>query len=71
MNMIYPKIVRAEAIGEHIIRVEFTNQEIKDYDISVLIEKPMFAPCFQQAYNNADTALYEAKQNGKNQVVSG
>lgn len=39
-----PKIVRAEAIGEYVIRVEFANQDIKDYDISALIEKPMFAP---------------------------
>ncbi len=48
--MSYPKIVRAEAIGEHIIRVEFTNQEIKDYDISALIEKPMFAPLQNLAF---------------------
>ncbi|NJL49914.1 MAG: DUF2442 domain-containing protein [Leptolyngbyaceae cyanobacterium SM2_5_2] len=48
--MSYPKIVRAEAIGEHIIRVEFTNREIKDYDISSLIEKPMFAPLQKPAF---------------------
>ena len=40
--MSYPKIVRAEAIGERVIRFEFANREIKDYDISYLIDKPMF-----------------------------
>jgi hypothetical protein len=48
--MSYPKIVRAEAIGEHIIRVEFTNRDIKDYDISSLIEKPAFAPLQKPAF---------------------
>lgn len=48
--MSYPKIVRAETIGERIIRVEFTNRDIKDYDISSLIESPMFAPLQQPAF---------------------
>ena len=48
--MSYPKIVRAEAIGDRTIRVEFTSQDIKDYDISSLIEKPMFSPLQKPAF---------------------
>ena len=48
--MQYPKICRAEVISDRILRVEFTNQAIKDYDISPLLEKPMFAPLRQPAF---------------------
>ena len=49
MAMEYPKIARAEAMGDRILRIEFTNQEIKDYDISPLLEKPMFSPLQEPA----------------------
>ena len=48
--MEYPKICRVEAISDRILRVTFTNQDIKDYDISPLLEKPMFAPLRQPAF---------------------
>ncbi|MBD1876446.1 DUF2442 domain-containing protein [Nodosilinea sp. FACHB-131] len=48
--MKYPKIGRVEAISDRILRVTFTNQDIKDYDISPLLEKPMFAPLRQPAF---------------------
>ncbi|MBE9156149.1 DUF2442 domain-containing protein [Nodosilinea sp. LEGE 06152] len=41
--MEYPKICQVEAISDRILRVTFTNQTIKDYDISPLLEKPIFA----------------------------
>ena len=49
MAMEYPKIARAEAMGDRILRIEFTNQEIKNYDISPLLEKPMFSPLQEPA----------------------
>jgi hypothetical protein len=49
--MVYPRIHRIETIGDRILRVEFTNQDIKDYDISPLLEKPMFAPLKQPAFS--------------------
>ncbi len=48
--MEYPKICRVEAITDRILRVTFTNQDIKDYDISPLLDKPVFAPLGQPAF---------------------
>lgn len=39
-----PKIVSAQAIDDHILSIEFSNHEVKRYDISKLFEKPMFKP---------------------------
>lgn len=39
-----PKIISAQAIDDRTLLVEFSNDEIKRYSISQLIEKPMFAP---------------------------
>jgi hypothetical protein len=64
MAMEYPKIARAEAISDRILRIEFTNQEIKNYDISPLLEKPMFSPLQEQPASKAsrlslgDTPLF-------------
>jgi hypothetical protein len=85
--MSYPKIVRAEAIGECIIRVEFTNQDIKDYDIRSLLEKPMFAPLQQPAFfknfqvepggyglvwnDDIDISEYELWTKGKTAQING
>ncbi|MCT7993580.1 DUF2442 domain-containing protein [Laspinema olomoucense] len=38
------RIVSAKAIGDRILLVKFTNQEVRKYDISPLLEKPMFVP---------------------------
>ncbi|MGG6242189.1 DUF2442 domain-containing protein [Nodosilinea sp. AN01ver1] len=48
--MDYPKICRAEAVSDCILRVTFTNQSIKDYDISPLLSKSIFAPLQQPAF---------------------
>lgn len=48
--MDYPKIRGAEAVSDRILRVTFSNQDIKDYDISRLLSKPMFAPLQQPAF---------------------
>jgi hypothetical protein len=41
--MQYPRICNAVAIDDHVLIVEFDNQEIKQYDASKLLDKPMFA----------------------------
>jgi hypothetical protein len=87
MKMSYPKIVRAEAIGDRIIRVEFTNQDLKDYDISTLIENPMFAPLQQPEFfrnfqvepggyglvwnDDIDISEYELWSKGKTAQING
>jgi hypothetical protein len=38
------RIVSAQAIDDRILLVKFTNQEVRKYDITHLLEKPMFAP---------------------------
>ncbi|MDY6781852.1 MAG: DUF2442 domain-containing protein [Cyanobacteriota bacterium] len=38
-----PRIVSAEAIGDRTLIIKFTNLEIRKYDISELLEIPMFA----------------------------
>jgi hypothetical protein len=37
-----PKIVSARAIDDRTLLVEFSNHEVKRYDISKLLDKPMF-----------------------------
>ena len=37
-----PRIVSAKAIGSTTLIVEFTSHEVKQYDISNLLTKPMF-----------------------------
>jgi hypothetical protein len=39
-----PKIVSAEAIDNSTLMVEFSNGDRKQYNISKLLEKPMFSP---------------------------
>ncbi|MBE9113637.1 DUF2442 domain-containing protein [Nodosilinea sp. LEGE 07298] len=48
--MKYPKICQAEAISDRILRVTFTDQTTKDYDISPLLSTSMFAPLQQPAF---------------------
>jgi Protein of unknown function (DUF2442) len=38
-----PRIVSAEAINDRTLIVKFTNNEIRKYDISRLLDNPMFA----------------------------
>jgi len=42
--MKYPPVKSAKAVSEHIIRVEFSNNEHRKYDITPLLEKTMFQP---------------------------
>ncbi len=39
-----PKIISAQAVDDRTLLVEFSNHEVKRYDISNLLDKPMFAP---------------------------
>jgi hypothetical protein len=47
--MKYPRIQEAKAIDDTTLVIEFTNQEVKKYDIRHLLETPMFAPLRQPA----------------------
>jgi len=48
--MKYPKIHQAKAIDATTLVIEFTNQEVKKYDIRHLLENPMFALLRQPAF---------------------
>ena len=48
--MNYPRIQEAKAIDDTTLVIEFTNQEVKKYDIRHLLETPMFAPLRQPAF---------------------
>jgi hypothetical protein len=39
-----PKIISAQAIDDHTLKVEFDNSERRRYDISRLLDNDMFAP---------------------------
>lgn len=45
-----PRIYNAKAIDDRILVIEFTNQEVKKYDVSHLLENSMFAPLRQPAF---------------------
>lgn len=42
--MKYPRIHKAKAADEITLIIEFTNQEVKKYDIRHLLDIPMFFP---------------------------
>jgi hypothetical protein len=48
--MKYPRICQAKAINDHTLVIEFTNHEIKKYDIVHLLENPAFAPLRHPAF---------------------
>lgn len=48
--MKYPRIHKAKAINDTTLIIEFTNQEIKKYDVRPLLEIPMFAPLRKPAF---------------------
>jgi hypothetical protein len=48
--MSYPRICQAKAIDDRTLMIEFTNQEVKEYDILHLLENPLFAPLRQPAF---------------------
>ena len=39
-----PKIISAQVISDRTLLIEFSDSEFKQYDISNLLNKPMFAP---------------------------
>ena len=45
-----PRICKVKAINDRTLLIEFTNQEVKKYDIFHLLENPMFAPLRQSAF---------------------
>jgi hypothetical protein len=48
--MKYPRIHQAKAIDNVTLVVEFTNQEVKKYNISHLLANPIFSPLRQSAF---------------------
>ena len=48
--MNHPRIHKAEAIDNTTIVVEFTNRELKRYDIKRLLDLPMFSLLRQPAF---------------------
>jgi hypothetical protein len=48
--MKYPRIHKAKAVNDTTLIVEFTNQEVKKYDIQHLLDKPTFSPLRQPAF---------------------
>ncbi len=78
--MKYPRIHQAKAVNDTTLMIEFTNREIKRYDIRHLLDKPMFAPLRQPAFfrnfqvepggygivwnEDIDLSEYELWQNG-------
>ena len=48
--MQHPRISKAKAIDNNTLIIEFSNQEIKEYKIHHLLEKPTFAPLRQPAF---------------------
>ncbi len=42
--MTYPKIQSAKVIDAHTLLIEFNNNEAKQYDITPLLDREMFAP---------------------------
>jgi len=48
--MKYPRIHKVQAIDDTTLMIEFTNQEVKKYDIRHLLDIPMFSPLQQPAF---------------------
>ena len=48
--MEYPRILSASVADDHTLIIEFTNQEVKQYNILNLLENPVFAPLRQPAF---------------------
>jgi len=48
--MKYPRIHQTKAINDTTLVIEFTNQEVKRYDIRPLLETPMFSSLRQPAF---------------------
>jgi Protein of unknown function (DUF2442) len=48
--MKHQRIVSAKAIDDNTLMVKFTHLEIKKYDISKLLDNPMFAPLSNPAF---------------------
>jgi hypothetical protein len=48
--MKYPQIHQVKAIDDTTLVIEFTNQEVKTYDICHLLDTPMFSPLRQPAF---------------------
>ncbi|ELR97976.1 DUF2442 domain-containing protein [Gloeocapsa sp. PCC 73106] len=45
-----PRICKDQAIDDYTLIIEFTNQEVKQYDVRHLLENSMFAPLRQPAF---------------------
>lgn len=48
--MQYPRISKAKAVDDNTLIIEFSNEEVKEYKIHHLLEKPMFTPLRQPSF---------------------
>jgi hypothetical protein len=80
-----PKIIAAQAIDDRTLLIKFSSHEVKSYDISKLLEKPMFKPLLNPHFfrnfrvdldgyglvwnDEIDISEYELWQNGVSQSV--
>lgn len=82
-----PKIIAAQAVDDRTLLVEFSNHEVKSYNISKLLEKPTFKPLQNPHFfrnfrvdlggyglvwnDEIDISEYELWQNGVSQITTG
>jgi hypothetical protein len=50
MTVQCPRILKAEAVGDSILRITFTNGDLRDYDITPLLTNRTFSPLRQPAF---------------------
>ncbi|MDZ8236337.1 MAG: DUF2442 domain-containing protein [Nostoc sp. ChiQUE01a] len=48
--MKYPRIHHVKAIDDTTLVIEFTNQEVKKYNVRHLLDNPMFSPLQEPAF---------------------
>ena len=45
-----PEVIRAEPLAQHRLRIEFSNGEIKEFDVTPYLEKGIFAELKNESY---------------------
>jgi hypothetical protein len=60
--MKYPTIKSAKPIDEHTILVEFSDNEIRRYDITPLLNKKMFEPLRNPVFSESSESIREGTE---------